>query len=71
MGAEMSKKQRKVLEELSRGIMNKLLHGPMQSLRSDGTDAGSVSETIVCMHALSRMYDLDAFVEPEPSTANL
>lgn len=71
MGAEMSKKQRKVLEELSRGIMNKLLHGPMQSLRSDGTDAGSVSETIVCMHALSRMYDLDAFVEPKPSTANL
>ena len=47
-----------VLEELSRGITNKLLHGPMQALRSDGTDAQSVSETLVSMHALERMFDL-------------
>lgn len=58
MGADVTKKQRKVLEELSRGITNKLLHGPMQALRSDGTNAQSVSETLVNMHALERMFDL-------------
>lgn len=58
MGTEVTKKQRKVLEELSRGITNKLLHGPMQALRSDGTNAQSVSETLVNMHALERMFDL-------------
>jgi len=57
-GEVMSKKQRKALEELSRGITNKLLHGPMQALRTDGTDAQSVSETLVNMHALERMFDL-------------
>lgn len=60
LGLELSKKQRKVMEELSRGITNKLLHGPMQALRSDGTDAQSVSATLVNMHALERMFDLAA-----------
>lgn len=46
-GPELSKKQRKALEELSRGITNKLLHGPMQALRSDGADAASVAATLV------------------------
>lgn len=58
MGADVTKKQRKVLEELSRGITNKLLHGPMQALRSDGTNAQGVAETLVNMHALERMFDL-------------
>jgi hypothetical protein len=30
----------------------------MQALRSDGTDAQSVSTTLVNMHALERMFDL-------------
>ena len=48
----------KAVEELSRGIVNKLLHGPMQALRSDGTDPEQVNETLVNMHALEKMFDL-------------
>mmetsp|Transcript_19497 Transcript_19497/g.23355 ORF Transcript_19497/g.23355 Transcript_19497/m.23355 type:complete len:561 (+) Transcript_19497:29-1711(+) len=59
----LTKKQRKALEDLSRGIVNKLLHGPMQCLRSDGTDATAVSETLVNMHALEKMFDLRPEVE--------
>jgi glutamyl-tRNA reductase len=65
-GAEgLNKKQRKAIEELSRGITNKLLHGPMQSLRSDGTDAQSVSATLINMHSLEAMFDLGS-VDAEP-----
>ena len=32
---DLTKKERKAVEDLSRGIVNKLLHGPMQSLRSE------------------------------------
>ncbi|KAL2649345.1 hypothetical protein R1flu_017473 [Riccia fluitans] len=60
MGDDLTKKNRKLVEELSRGIVNKLLHGPMQNLRSDGTDARTVTETIENMHALERMFDLKA-----------
>eukprot|EP00775_Hariotina_reticulata_P007044 gene7044-7258_t len=38
LGEGMSKKQMKAVEELSKGIVNKLLHGPMTALRCDGTD---------------------------------
>jgi glutamyl-tRNA reductase len=69
MGPELNKKQRKVLEELSRGIINKLLHGPMQSLRSDGSDAASVSESLLVMHSLNKMWQLDQFVEEESDLA--
>jgi len=58
MGDDLPKKQRQAIEDLSRGIVNKLLNGPMQSLRSDGTDARQVQETLVNMHALERMFDL-------------
>ena len=59
LGTEvLSKKQRKVLEELSRGITNKLLHGPMQALRTDGSDPDSVTATLVNMQAISQMYSL-------------
>ena len=34
------------------------LHGPMQALRSDGTDPAQVSQTLVNMHALETMFDL-------------
>ena len=60
LGTEvLSKKQRKVLEELSRGITNKLLHGPMQALRTDGADPDSVTATLVNMHAITAMYALE------------
>ena len=62
-----------MLEELSRGITNKILHGPMQALRSDGTDAQSVSETLVNMHALERMFDLqnEVPIQRETSASSL
>jgi len=67
MGPDLTKKQRKAVEDLSRGIVNKLLHGPMQSMRSDGTDARQVSQTLVNMHALERMFDLS----PQDTAAHI
>eukprot|EP00475_Leptophrys_vorax_P003126 TRINITY_DN11811_c0_g1_i1.p1 TRINITY_DN11811_c0_g1~~TRINITY_DN11811_c0_g1_i1.p1 ORF type:complete len:533 (-),score=46.88 TRINITY_DN11811_c0_g1_i1:86-1684(-) len=58
MGDDVPKKQKKLIEELSKGIVNKILHGPMTSLRSDGSDARTVGETIENMYALERMFDL-------------
>lgn len=58
IGDGMSNKQKKAVEELSRGIINKLLHGPMAALRSDGSDPMEVTMTLVNMHALERMFDL-------------
>lgn len=60
MGEGLTKKQQKALEELSRGIMNKMLHGPMTALRCDATDPEAVSETLDNMAALERMFDLQA-----------
>jgi glutamyl-tRNA reductase len=68
MGDDLTTKQRKVIDELSRGIVNKLLHGPMQNLRSDGTDPETVGETLQNMYALERMFDLASeviVVEPK------
>lgn len=62
MPEDLTTKQRRALEDLSRGIVNKLLHGPMQHLRSDGTDSKTVNETIENMHALERMFDLGSEV---------
>ena len=38
-----------VIEELSKGIVNKLLHGPMTALRCDGADPAAVTETLANM----------------------
>lgn len=62
MPEDLTTKQKRALEDLSRGIVNKLLHGPMQHLRSDGTDSKTVSETIENMQALERMFDLGSEV---------
>eukprot|EP00958_Prasinococcus_capsulatus_P029393 scaffold7409_cov350-Prasinococcus_capsulatus_cf.AAC.1 len=63
---DLSKKERKAVEELSRSIVNKLLHGPMQGLRvNEGSDVEAVRETIDNMHALERMFDLKAVEEAE------
>ena len=58
MGEGLSKKERRVLEDLSKGIVNKLLHGPMAALRCDASDPESVGESLKNMHALENMFDL-------------
>ncbi|XP_060199136.1 glutamyl-tRNA reductase 1, chloroplastic-like [Lycium barbarum] len=59
MGDDVSKKTKKAVDDLSRGIVNKLLHGPMQHLRCDGSDSRTLSETLENMHALNRMFSLE------------
>ncbi|ERM93678.1 hypothetical protein AMTRI_Chr03g149680 [Amborella trichopoda] len=58
-GDDLSKKERRAIDDLSRGIVNKLLHGPMQHLRCDGSDSRTLSETLENMHALERMFSLE------------
>jgi hypothetical protein len=48
------------VEELSKAIVNKLLHGPMTALRCDGTDPDAVTATLANMDALERMFELSA-----------
>ncbi|XP_039038364.1 glutamyl-tRNA reductase 1, chloroplastic-like [Hibiscus syriacus] len=59
MGENIPKKSMKVVDDLSRGIVNKLLHGPLQHLRCDGSDSRTLSETLENMHALNRMFGLE------------
>ncbi|XP_030537940.1 glutamyl-tRNA reductase 1, chloroplastic [Rhodamnia argentea] len=59
MGDDIPKKTRRVVDDLSRGIVNKLLHGPMQHLRCDENDGRTLSETLENMHALNRMFSLE------------
>ncbi|KAK7321295.1 hypothetical protein VNO77_31790 [Canavalia gladiata] len=59
MGDEITKKTQRAVDDLSRGIVNKLLHGPMQHLRCDGSDSRTLSETLENMHALNRMFSLE------------
>ncbi|CAH2038430.1 unnamed protein product [Thlaspi arvense] len=58
-GKDMDKKTKKAVEDLTRSIVNKILHGPMQHLRCDGTDSRTLRETLENMQALNRMYGLD------------
>lgn len=53
MEEDIPKKTRKVVDNLSRGIVNKLLHGPMQHLRWDRNDSRTLEETLENMHALN------------------
>eukprot|EP00262_Sarcandra_glabra_P016741 TRINITY_DN555_c0_g2_i1.p1 TRINITY_DN555_c0_g2~~TRINITY_DN555_c0_g2_i1.p1 ORF type:complete len:543 (+),score=93.26 TRINITY_DN555_c0_g2_i1:165-1793(+) len=59
MGDDIPKKTKKAVDDLSRGIVNKLLHGPMQHLRCDGSDSRNLNETLENMHALNRMFSLE------------
>ena len=59
MGDDISKKTRKAVDDLSRGIVNRMLHGPMQHLRCDGSDDRTLTETLENMHALNRMFSLE------------
>ncbi|CAN0921912.1 Glutamyl-tRNA reductase 1, chloroplastic [Linum grandiflorum] len=59
MGEDIPKKTRRAVDDLSRGIVNKLLHGPMQHLRCDGSNSRTLTETLENMHALNRMFSLE------------
>uniref|UniRef100_A0A1J3DQY5 Glutamyl-tRNA reductase n=1 Tax=Noccaea caerulescens TaxID=107243 RepID=A0A1J3DQY5_NOCCA len=59
MGDDVNKKTTRAVDDLSRGIVNRFLHGPMQHLRCDGSDSRTLSETLENMHALNRMYGLE------------
>ncbi|KAL3614414.1 Glutamyl-tRNA reductase 1, chloroplastic [Castilleja foliolosa] len=59
MGDDVTENEKKAIYDLSLGIVNKLLHGPMQHLRCDGTDKRDVSEVLDNMHALNRIFSLD------------
>ncbi|MED6134051.1 Glutamyl-tRNA reductase 2, chloroplastic [Stylosanthes scabra] len=59
MGNDISKEQKEAIYALSMGIVNKLLHGPMQHLRCDGNDNRCLNEVLENMRALNRMYDLE------------
>ena len=58
LGDGISKKEKQAIHDLSMGIVKKLLHGPMEHLRSDGNDGRCVSEILENMRALNRMFDL-------------
>ncbi|CAI8617087.1 unnamed protein product [Vicia faba] len=59
---DINKKTQKAVDDLGRGIVNKILHGPMQHLRCDGSDSRTLSETLENMHALNRMFGLETEV---------
>lgn len=59
MGDGISKKQKAALYDLSMGIVNKLLHGPIQHLRCDENENRTLNETLENMHALNRIFDLE------------
>ncbi|KAL2512008.1 Glutamyl-tRNA reductase 1 [Abeliophyllum distichum] len=59
MGNDITKNKKKAVYDLSIGIVNKLLHGPMQHLRCDGNDNRSLSEILENMNALNRIFSLD------------
>nr|XP_043639981.1 glutamyl-tRNA reductase 1, chloroplastic-like [Erigeron canadensis] len=56
---DVNNNTRKAVETLSRGIVNKLLHGPLMHLRYDGSDDRTLDETLENMHALNRMFSLE------------
>ncbi|EOA26903.1 hypothetical protein CARUB_v10022992mg [Capsella rubella] len=58
-GNDIDKKTREAVEKLTGEIVNKILHGPMQHLRCDGSDSRMLHETLENMEALNRMYELD------------
>lgn len=58
-GAPLDLKALKTVEELSRGIVNKLLHGPMAALRSESTDAEAVAQTLATIACIESLFELD------------
>ncbi|KAK6916238.1 Glutamyl-tRNA reductase, N-terminal [Dillenia turbinata] len=64
MGEDLPKKKKGAIYDLSMGIVNKLLHGPMQHLRCDGNGnkSRSLDEIIENMHALNRKLRFEPFM---------
>ncbi|KAL3843812.1 hypothetical protein ACJIZ3_001215 [Penstemon smallii] len=60
MGDDLPKNKKKAIYDMSLGIVNKLLHGPMQHLRCDGNDNRCLNEILENMHALNRIFSLDS-----------
>jgi glutamyl-tRNA reductase len=66
-GEVLTKKQLKAVEDMSKAIVNKMLHGPMTALRCDPSDPDAVNETLANMEALERMFGLSTFEEKVPA----
>ncbi|KAJ0443075.1 putative glutamyl-tRNA reductase [Helianthus annuus] len=56
---DLTKKQKVAIHGLSKGIVNKLLEGPMQHLRSDENEGRTLDEILENMHTLNRIFGLD------------
>ncbi|CAL0331454.1 unnamed protein product [Lupinus luteus] len=59
MGNDISKEQKEAIYALSMGIVNKILHGPMQHLRCDANGNNCLNEVLENIRAINRMYDLE------------
>ncbi|KAJ8429538.1 hypothetical protein Cgig2_025724 [Carnegiea gigantea] len=71
IGDDLPEKTRTAVVELTGALTNKLLDGPMQHLRCDGSDGRTPSETLENMHALNRMYSLDTEILEEKFRAEV
>ncbi|CAH8350675.1 unnamed protein product [Eruca vesicaria subsp. sativa] len=58
-GKDMDKKTREAVDDLTRGMLNKILHGPMKHLRCDDGENRELPETLENMEALNRMFELE------------
>lgn len=56
---DITDKQKKAIYDLSMGMMKKFLQGPMQHLRSDGSDCHKPKELLETMHSVNRMFELE------------
>lgn len=56
---DLTKKQKGAVYGLSKGIVNKLLEGPMQHLRSNESEGRCLDEILENMHALNRIFGLE------------
>ncbi|KAF3435853.1 hypothetical protein FNV43_RR22945 [Rhamnella rubrinervis] len=59
MGDDITNKEKGAIYDLSMGIVNKLLQGPMQHLRCDGSNGRDLTEVLENMRAVNRMFDLE------------
>lgn len=59
MGDDLPQNKKKAIYDLSMGIVNKLLQGPMQHLRCDGSDSRTQTDMLENVNALNRVFGLD------------
>ncbi|CAH2064976.1 unnamed protein product [Thlaspi arvense] len=70
-GNVMDKKTKEALEELTKSMLNNILHGPMKHLRCEENDSRTLRETLENMHALNRMFELELELLEERIKAKL